>query len=202
MGYPVQAVSADVDERLVTNPRPEENVVATARLKALAVAQRLRAHGAGEAEKAVIVAADTTVALDGQMLGKPADAAEATRMLVALRNRTHEVHTGVLLLNMATDQEVEGVNTAVVTMRDYSDEEIAAYVASGDPLDKAGAYAIQHSLFQPVAHLDGCFTGVMGLSLCHLLQLLPRLALPIRADMPAVWRAHRGYPCPFGSCFP
>ena len=116
-------------------------------------------------------------------------------MLTALRNRTHEVHTGAVLLELATGREVSGVNTAVVLMRDYTDAEIEAYVASGDPLDKAGAYAIQHPGFRPAAHLEGCFTGVMGLSLCHLAQLMEQLGLPDRADLTAVRQAHQHYPC-------
>lgn len=193
LGYPFEAISADVDESQVTVPSPALNVVGTARLKAAAMAERLRDKPGYE--NVVIVAADTTVALDERMLGKPSDAAEARQMLAALRNRTHEVHTGAVLLELATGREVSGVNTAVVFMRDYTDAEIDAYVAGGDPLDKAGAYAIQHPGFRPVAHLDGCFTGVMGLSLCHLAQLMAQLGLPDRADLTAVRQAHQDYPC-------
>jgi MAF protein len=195
LGYPFETMSADVDESQVTDPEPAVNVVGTARLKSVAIAEQLR--GRAGYEDAIIIAADTTVALDGEMLGKPTDAADARRMLTALRNRSHEVHTGVTLLALASGQEVSGVNTAVVTMRDYSDSEMDAYIATGDPMDKAGAYAIQHAAFQPVAHLDGCFTGVMGLSICHLLQLTAQLGLPLRADLTAVAQAHQHYPCPY-----
>lgn len=193
LGLDYQAISADVDESQVTDPVPAVNVVETARLKALAIAERLQ--GRPGCENAVIVAADTTVALAGQMLGKPFDEAEARRMLTMLRNRSHEVHTGVTLLALRTGREVCGVNTAVVAMRAYTDAEIEAYIASGDPLDKAGAYAIQHPVFRPVARLDGCFTGVMGLSICHLLQLLPQLGVSAPADLTAVYHAHQQYPC-------
>ena len=117
-------------------------------------------------------------------------------MLRALRNRPHEVHTGVVLTALPTGREVSGVNTAVVTMRNYSDAEIAAYIASGDPMDKAGAYAIQHPGFRPVARLEGCFTGVMGLSVCHLVQLFSELELMVKAEKTAVAAAHHHYPCP------
>jgi hypothetical protein len=70
------------------------------------------------------------------------------------------------------------------------------YIASGDPLDKAGAYAIQHPTFQPVEALHGCYLGVMGLSVCHLLALLENWELPFRADLGQLERAHQGYPCP------
>lgn len=193
LGYPVWVVSADVDESLVTEPDPAVNVVGTARLKAVKIAGEWRQSNA--AGDAVIVAADTTVALADEMLGKPADAADARRMLRALRGRPHEVHTGLVLFELKSGREVSGVNTAVVTMRDYSDGEIEAYIASGDPMDKAGAYAIQHPVFRPVAQLDGCFTGVMGLSVCHLLQLLTRLELAVRADLTAITTAHQHFPC-------
>jgi predicted house-cleaning NTP pyrophosphatase (Maf/HAM1 superfamily) len=81
-------------------------------------------------------------------------------------------------------------------MRAYSDEEIAAYIATGDPLDKAGAYAIQHPQFQPVSHLEGCYLGVVGLSICHLIELLTQFGVKRVADLSAIHQAHQEYPCP------
>jgi predicted house-cleaning NTP pyrophosphatase (Maf/HAM1 superfamily) len=81
-------------------------------------------------------------------------------------------------------------------MRDYSDGEIAAYVESGDPLDKAGAYGIQHPHFQPVAHMEGCYASVMGLPLCHLTLLLRRMDVTPQADLPANCQATLAYQCP------
>lgn len=193
LGYPFQAVSADVDENLVTDPDPAVNVVGTARLKAVAIVEQMRLEG--KVPDSIIVAADTIVALDGVMLGKPVDATDARRMLRVLRGRTHDVHTGAVLLDLKTGREVSGVNTAVVTMRSYSDTEIDAYIASGDPMDKAGAYAIQARDFRPVAALAGCFTGVMGLSVCHLLELFSEMGLTLRADLTAVAAAHQQFTC-------
>jgi septum formation protein len=192
LGYPVTVTSANVNEDSVTHPDPAVNVVQTADLKAMTIA----AQTPPQTERTIILTADTTVALDGQMLNKPADAAEAIDMLNDLRDRTHEVHTGVVLLDAASGEKVTGVHTAVVTMRPYTDAEIAAYVATGDPLDKAGAYAIQHPIFRPVARLDGCYLGVMGLSLCHLLHLLRPWEVAMLADLTAVHQAHQHYPCP------
>lgn len=192
VGYPFQVITADVDESRVNHPDPVANVVETARLKAAVIL----AQQTGTRDRPVIIAADTTVALDGSMLGKPANPDEAQAMLLALRGRTHHVHTGLVIVSSATGQELAGVSTAVVTMRPYTDEEIEAYVASGDPLDKAGAYAIQHPTFRPVANLEGCYTGVMGLSVCHLLQYLNQLGIPIRASLTAVQASHQGFPCP------
>ena len=194
-GFPVEVQVADVDEHSVTHPDPAVNVVETAVLKAITIAQRHTVP-----QQALIVAADTTVALDQQMLGKPIDAREAFEMLAALRNRQHEVHTGMVVLDLRSGEMVKRVNTAVVTMRNYSDTEIYAYVASGDPLDKAGAYGIQHPTFQPVVALSGCYTAVMGLSICELVRTLDDLSLPRLADLTAVHAAHhlpnQDYPCP------
>ena len=176
LGYPVEVRVADVDELSVTDPDPARNVVETARLKAEAVADTVT--GAG-----IIIAADTEVVLDGRLLGKPANAADATRMLQQLRNRTHQVHTGIVVCRRAEGAVATTVSTTDVTMRDYSDAEIAAYVASGDPLDKAGAYAIQSASFRPVARLHGCYTGVVGFSLCRLSQALQAVGVPVSLDV-------------------
>ena len=193
LGQPFEVVTSDVDESLVQDPDPAVNVVGTARLKAEAVAERLRAQKA--ALNTIVVAADTTVALEERMLGKPVDAADARQMLRLLRGRAHDVHTGVVLLDLHTNREISGVNTAVVWMRDYSDVEIEAYIASGDPMDKAGSYAIQAPDFRPAARLDGCFTGVMGLSVCHLLAMFAQLDVKLRPDLTAVAASHQGYAC-------
>ena len=194
VGYPFVVRAADVDERLISHPDPAENVVETAVFKAVTIAQSPPTQGQ------IIVAADTTVALDKQMLGKPKDASEAEQMLRSLRNRQHEVHTGFVLLDVGSGKQLKRVSTAVVTMRDYGDEEIREYIATGDPLDKAGAYAIQHPVFQPVAALDGCYTAVMGLPVCDLLLALAEFGVPLRADLTAVYQAHQGanhhYFCP------
>jgi septum formation protein len=83
-----------------------------------------------------------------------------------------------------------------VPMRDYSDQEIEAYVQTGDPLDKAGAYAIQHPDFQPVDDLSGCFASVMGLPVCHLVRSLRKLDIPPRADVPTNCQSLLNYQCP------
>ena len=196
LGYPVVVQVADVDESSVMEPDPAVNAVETAVLKATTIAHRLH----NQQERAFIVAADTIVALDGGMLGKPVDAAAAAHMLAVLRSRQHEVHTGLVVLDVRSGQMVQRVNTAVVTMRNYTDAEIAAYIASGDPLDKAGGYAIQHPVFQPVADMVGCYLAVMGLSICELVRVLDELNVPRRVDLTAVHAAHHlanlEYPCP------
>jgi septum formation protein len=125
-----------------------------------------------QAQDGLIVTADTTVALDGRVVGKPVDAADAVAILRSLRARQHTVFSGVTVLDPISGWTRSEVAASTVWMRNYNDQEIAAYVASGDPLDKAGAYAIQYLDFSPVARIEGCYSNVMGLPLCHLYRLL------------------------------
>lgn len=181
--------AADVDEDQVTHPEPQLNVVDTALLKVRALVPTIR-------EPAVIVGADTTVSLGSRMLNKPADADEARRMLQLLRGKTHQVHTGLVVFHTGTRRGVKDVATIDVPMRSYSDDEIEAYVATQDPLDKAGAYAIQHPRFQPVAEMSGCYAGVVGLPLCHLTRSLRALGIEVRSPVPTRCQAHLQYSCP------
>jgi septum formation protein len=126
---------------------------------------------------AVVLGADTEVVLDGRYLGKPRDAADAARMLRQLSGRTHEVVTGLALVDAPSGREETLAVTTRVTMIDASAEEIAAYVATGEPLDKAGAYAVQGLGAQLVARVDGCFTNVVGLPVETTRQLLRRWGL-------------------------
>lgn len=144
------------------------------------VAQWLAKHKAAsaltlpEAEDRLVITADTTVILRDEILGKPRDEAHARVLLLALRGRWHHVVTGV-----AVSQKIDGKHRILgsscitpVLMRNYSEAEIAAYIATGDPMDKAGAYGIQHPAFQPTARIDGCYWNVVGLPLCVLVDLL------------------------------
>ena len=126
---------------------------------------------------AVVLGADTEVVLDGRYLGKPRDADDAARMLRALSGRTHEVVTGLALVDAPSGREETLAVTTRVTMIDAGDEEIAAYVATGEPLDKAGAYAVQGLGARLVARVDGCFTNVVGLPVETTRRLLERWGL-------------------------
>lgn len=191
LGYPFEIVVPDVDEDVHLGADPAAYVLLTARQKAEAVAAALAADS--PAGRRVIVAADTTVDLDGAIMAKPGDAAEAWAMLAALRGRTHQVHTGVCVADTTSGRRLAAVHSADVTMRNYSDEEIAAYIDTGDPFDKAGGYAIQHPAFRPAATLSGCYTAIMGLPLCGLVVMLRQLGIPDRIDPVALVDAHRGY---------
>lgn len=188
LDYPFEVVVSGADEDSHLDAGPAAYVLHTAWNKALAVATELPPT---RESRRLIIAADTTVDLDGVIMAKPATADEAREMLVALRGRVHSVHTAMCVLD-EDGREESVVHTAMITMRSYSDEEIAAYIATGDPFDKAGAYAIQHPTFSPVAALSGCYLGVMGLPLCDLIPLLRRHGLPDRFDPAALVDAHRG----------
>jgi len=159
---------------------------------------RLAAQGVNH--NALIVAADTTVTIDGRILNKPADAREARAMLAQLRGRTHEVLTAITVLDTATGRASTDLARSRVPMRTYSDDELNVYVATGDPLDKAGAYAIQHPGFEPVdkEQFGDCFANVMGLPLCHLLRRLRRLGVEptIHESVPAACQRFIPYACP------
>lgn len=184
--------TADVDESQIDHPDPARNAMETALLKAEAVAAQVH-------EAALVIGADTIVALGGEMLGKPRDSAEAHHMLHRLCGRTHQVHTGIAVIDAATDRRYLDVATVDVPMRAYSPAEVAAYVASGDPLDKAGAYAIQHPEFQPVLTLSGCYAGVVGLPLCHLGRALRHFGAPIDQEIAQRCQAYHTYTCPIWS---
>jgi MAF protein len=127
-----------------------------------------------EALGRLIVTSDTTVLLDGEVLGKPRGPAHARELLLSLRDRWHTVTTGVALASGTPEEPriQSASHSTPVLMRPYSEEELTAYIASGDPLDKAGAYGIQHPEFQPTARINGCYFNVVGLPLCTLATLL------------------------------
>lgn len=164
------------------SPTDEDAAQATYRGPIDGLAQWTAAHKAlgaltlPEASNALVVTADTTVLLDQQVLGKPRDEEHARALLRSLRGRWHRVVTGVVV-SAIIDGQITMFGSSQMTpvlMRPYSDEEIDAYIASGDPMDKAGAYGIQNPDFQPTERIDGCYLNVVGLPLCTLVELLAR----------------------------
>ena len=145
----------------------------------------------------LVIAADTTVADGKQILGKPSDEVEAQAMLVQLRSRVHQVYTALAVFDPHAGRIETDLAVSNVQMRDYSDDEIAAYVASRDPFDKAGGYAIQNEEFRPVEELDGCYSNVVGLPLCHLARLLQKFGLQPEARSDSTCIADLQYDCPY-----
>jgi len=174
LGLPFEVCAADVDE----SPLPGEAAETLARRLSLA-----KAHAVTPTRpRALIVAADTLVVVDQDVLGKPADEREAYTMLARLRGRAHHVLTGLALVDLARQRESVEVVMTRVTMRDYSDAEIHRYIATGDPMDKAGAYAIQATDLNPVARIEGSYTNVVGLPLCALYRRLQAWGVPMPVD--------------------
>jgi septum formation protein len=173
-GFEFTARAADVDERARAGEDPVAYVTRLAREKARAVFTGFRVQGSGfgdqESGDIVVLGADTTVVLDGEILGKPRDAADAARMLRALSGRTHRVITGVAVVS-AERAEVAAEITAV-KFADIGDGEIAAYVASGEPMDKAGAYGIQGRAAKWIPRIEGCYFNVVGLPLALVATML------------------------------
>jgi len=162
----------DIDETPLPDEAPDRYVARLSREKALAIPAK-----AGD----VVLSADTTVVKDGAIIGKPADAAEATTMLQGLRARPHLVHTAISVRDVDSGQIRTQVTTTRVIMRAYSDAEIATYVQSGEPYDKAGGYAVQDEQFRPVELLDGCHTNVVGLPMCAACALLAEVGIHLTA---------------------
>ena len=169
LGVAFEVLKAQVEETLLPGEKPEELVARLSQLKAGAVAPL--------ASDALVLAADTIVMLDGKILGKPRNPEEAKTMLRALRGRYHTVFTGVAVLDVSRNLLLQEVERSEVLMRDYTDEEIEKFVASGKALDKAGAYAVQDRDFNPVVNIKGCYTSVMGLPICMVARLLEKAGL-------------------------
>ncbi len=182
-------ITADIDETPFLDEDPADYVVRLARAKARAITSKVRPG-------AIVVAADTTVADQGKILGKPESVQAAYDMLQSLRGRVHQVHTGIAIFDVNQDKLLTDCATTDVPMRDYSDEEIDKYIATGDPFDKAGSYAIQHPGFHPVENLSGCYANVVGLPLCHLTRTFDQMGVLPKSDIPTACQRELGYTCP------
>lgn len=191
-GWDYQVLAASVDESLRPDEPPEAYVHRLAHEKAQAV---LPLIPQADQSQAVILAADTTVALGTDILGKPSDAVEAEIMLRRLCDCSHQVYTGLCVLKPGDGIVLSEVVATQVSMRDYTDGEIHAYIATGDPLDKAGAYAIQHAVFHPVQNLQGCYANVMGLPVCHLVRMMAKLGLQPDSSIVEACQSTMDRPC-------
>lgn len=164
LGLEVEVTPPSVSETVEVGEGPDEMVKRLALSKAGSVARSL--------ERGLVVGADTVVVLDDQVLGKPADPEQAREMLRRLRGRQHRVLTGVAVADASSSRVHVSSQVSTVTMREYSEGEIDSYVASGEPMDKAGAYGVQDPAFRPVERLEGCYANVVGLPVCLLVELL------------------------------
>ena len=159
---------ADIDETMDSGKAPFDEVSRVSRLKALAV-ERNRGD--------VVIAADTIVVCEGQVLGKPRDREDAFRILSLLSGRYHEVMTGMTVLR--DDQIITHTEVTKIHFRELHPDEIRAYIASGEPMDKAGAYGIQGGAALFADEMVGDYYNVMGLPVCRLAMILRSLGLPV-----------------------
>ncbi len=160
---------ADVDERALPDESPETYAVRVALDKARVAARRA---GAG-----IIIAADTIVVLDDAVLGKPSDHKDAERMLALLSGKMHRVITGLAVMDAATGRALTRSSITNVWFRDLFPEDIAWYVRTGEPLDKAGAYGIQEKGALLITRIEGCYFNVVGLPLSVLFEMLRELGI-------------------------
>ena len=187
-GWMFNIILSEVDETPLPGESPQKYVIRLAGAKARFAAQEVPS-------KAIVIAADTTVADHGRILGKPKDIHEATTMLKNIRGRIHQVFTALAVFQPANNALETALAATDVSMRGYSDTEIQAYVATGDPFDKAGSYAIQHPDFRPVESLSGCYANVVGLPLCHLSSILKKFGITPLSDIPFACQKTLQYHC-------
>lgn len=171
LGLDFAVRASDVDERLIQGESPQQYVMRAATAKAEAVAR--------DVQSGIVIAADTEVVIDGLPLGKPEDGEDAARMLRAISGRWHAVMTGVAVVDVESGRTAVDHEKTLVRFRDLSEVEIDAYVASGEPSDKAGAYAIQGRGMLFVTEIAGNYQNVVGLPV----PLLERLVRQIGAHL-------------------
>jgi len=215
-GWDFSVLPVRVDERVLPAERPEDYVLRLARDKARTANRSLERP---QPEDTLIIAADTAVVdqikvVEGEnvanpgsfptpgsgfrfdILGKPTNEEDAQSMLSQLRGRTHKVYSALAVLRVQDDSMLDELIVTEVPMRNYSDEEIMVYIASGDPFDKAGGYAIQNAEFAPVQNLQGCYANVMGLPLCHLSRLISTFDMYPPSDIATACQMSLNYSCP------
>jgi len=169
-GFSFEVVQANVDETRLRGETARAMTRRLAEAKACAVAERLH-----PLEGAIVIGADTTVEIRGRLLGKPQSAKDARRMLLQLGGKTHRVVTSVAVLRIPDRVTQTATETTRVRFARMSGDEIAAYLATGEPLDKAGAYAVQGIGGRFIERIEGCYFNVVGLPLARVYQMLIRL---------------------------
>ena len=188
LGVDFHVQTSETDESVLPGESAQEYVLRLAISKSLA-------FNPLSAARLIVIAADTAVIDGEQILGKPGNQRQAIEMLDNLRDRTHQVLSGIAVRDTKIDEIFTDLCTTQVEMRNYGEKEIEDYVASGDPMDKAGAYAIQHLGFNPVAQITGCYANVVGLPLCHLEQIFNRLGVEVREEAIQGCRSNGEYQC-------
>ena len=187
LGVPFKVRVPEVDEQVAPGAIPADVPQDLSRRKAQWMIRQVD-HG-------VIVAADTVVVHKGDILGKPRDDEDACGMLRRLQGERHFVLSGITLADAATGKQITELCESKVWLRPMTEKEIADYVATGDPMDKAAAYAIQNETFAPVSRVVGCPANVMGLPMCHVVRNLRRLGVALPPSRPTQCQIRYGYLC-------
>lgn len=189
-------INPDIEEARIGDEHPENFVLRISKEKARAASEFINPSAADDW---VVIAADTIVVDGDLILGKPTDRSHAVQMLTDLRGKAHTVYSGLVVYDISRDEIRSRIVSSEVWMREYTDIEVKAYVASGDPMDKAGAYAIQNQQFDPAPDFCHCYANVMGLPLCHLAVLLNEIEHPGLADVAQRCQDSIHYQCPIFS---
>ena len=171
-------------------PDPEPNELAVDYAKRVSWAKAMAVCGL--VSDAIVIGADTSVVIDGRILGKPIDVNDAISMLKLLRNRTHHVVTGVAVVDSDTKESWTATRSTRIVLRNYSDAEIDTSVASGYPMDKAGAYAVQDRTYKPAKGVFNCYSNALGLPMCKVVRLLAHAGIHTSLRPGAI----AGEPCP------
>ncbi|MAF37927.1 MAG: hypothetical protein CL696_03435 [Chloroflexi bacterium] len=176
LGLQFAITPADLAEEPIPGESPVDMVRRLSAEKALAVA--------ADMESGLVIGADSTVVFDGQAVGKPLDDDDARRMLQQLSGTTHHVSTGITVVDAASGKTLSDAMTSQITLRELSEQEIEASIASGVPRDKAGAYAVQDTELRPASDWEGCYNNIVGLPVCRLLEMLQELGY----QLPMGWK--------------
>jgi MAF protein len=185
--FPFEIVDSGVEEYLSSGYSPAAAASVLASRKAAAVAETI--------SQGIVLAADTVIGFRGEILGKPENDAHAVKMLRMLRGHTHEVITGMAVLNRSEGVKIVSVVFTEVRMRKYHDQEIKEYVETGEPFDKAGSYAIQGGGGRLIESTRGCYNNVIGLPLCETVKLLRSVGVTLAVER-GICQLPSGDSCP------
>lgn len=174
-GIHAKTCPSSIDESYLEGETPERHALRLASEKAKEVAAKCNGR--------FFIGADTIVVIDGEIMGKPVDFADAERMLRKLSDSSHEVITAYTVFDSETGREISEAVKTLVYFRPLLDEEIHAYIASGCPFDKAGAYAIQGAAAQMIRRIEGSYTNVVGLPLCEIVEALRKMGAILTPSM-------------------
>lgn len=183
LGLDFEIIVSDAEESWPDHPKPEDLAMTHAREKTVDIA--------GNSENKIIIGADTIVVLDDERLGKPADKDDAFRMLSSLQGKSHRVITGLCIIDTETGKHIENFSSSKINMRPVSKEEIMEYINTGEPMDKAGAYAIQGGAGKFITSIEGSYTNIIGFPLELLAGMLAEFGIEVTLPGPEVMEFRR-----------